>query len=136
MPHIVVTVLQGIPVEKKKGMAKDITTAVANNFGLPPEMVAKELEYMEIPLENFAPAAELAAENLPPPIKYVSIHCLEGRTLQQKREMAKDVTEAVARHLGIPPESQEIAVEIVEVSPENIAHGGKLSLDSPPPVSK
>ena len=136
MPHIVVRVLEGIPIETKKGMAKDITAAVARNMGLTLELVATELEYVDIPLENFSPAVEVSADNPPPPIKHISINCIQGRTLEEKRGVARDVTQAVARHLGIPPESQEIAVEIIEVSPENIAHGGKLTLDSPPPGVK
>ena len=136
MPHIVVSVLEGIPIEKKKDMAKDIIAAVARNLGLPLELVAKELEYNDIPLENFSPAVELTPDNPPPPIKYISINCIQGRTLEEKRGIARDVTAAVARHLGIPPESQEIAVEIIEVSPENISHGGKLTIDSPPPAIK
>ena len=134
MPHIVVTVLEGISTEQKKGMAKDITIAVAKNFRLPLEMVSKELEFIEIPLENFAPAVELTPDNPPPPIKYISINVIQGRTLEQKRGIARDVTAAVAKHLRIPIDSKEIAVEIVEVKPENIAHGGVLTRDMEFPI--
>ncbi|OGO24285.1 MAG: hypothetical protein A2144_10155 [Chloroflexi bacterium RBG_16_50_9] len=134
MPYIVVSVLEGIPVEQKKAMARDIAKAVSKNFGLPFEMVAKEIVFNDILLENFTPAVEPSADKPPLPIKYISINVLQGRTLEQKRGIARDVTKAVAKHLGIPIESEEIAVEIAEVNPENIAHGGILTIDmkSPP----
>ena len=133
MPHIVVSVLEGLPAGVKRDMARDITAAVARNFGLPLDLVLKEIEYNEIALENFQPALETSADNPPVPIKHISLNCIEGRTLEEKRGIARDVTAAVAKHLKIPPESQEIAIEIVEVNPANVSHGGKLTIDSPPP---
>ena len=133
MPHIVVSVLEGLPPEVKRGMARDITAAVAGNLGIPLDLVIKEIEYNEISLENYSPAEDISAVSLPVPIRYISINCIEGRSVEEKRGIARDVTAAVARHLNIPPESQEIAIEIKEVNPANVAHGGKLSLDAPAP---
>ena len=57
----------------------------------------------------------------------VTIKIIEGRTVEQKRGMAKDVTEAISKNLDVPPEN--IMIDIVDLKPENIAQGGKLFSD-------
>jgi 4-oxalocrotonate tautomerase len=60
----------------------------------------------------------------------VTIKIIEGRTTEQKRGMAKDVTEAIAKNIGCPPTA--VQIDIVEMKPENIAQGGNLFSDKPP----
>ena len=50
---------------------------------------------------------------------YVVIRMSEGATLDQKRELVKEVTEVVAKNLQIPPQS--VAMELEEFEPENMA---------------
>jgi 4-oxalocrotonate tautomerase len=57
----------------------------------------------------------------------VTIKIIEGRTVEQKRGMAKDVTEAISKNIGANPEN--IMIDIVEYSRENLAQTGKLFID-------
>lgn len=57
----------------------------------------------------------------------VTIKILEGRTAEQKRGMAKDVTEAIVKNIGCP--STAVQIDIVDLKPENVAQGGKLFAD-------
>lgn len=57
----------------------------------------------------------------------VTIKILEGRTIEQKRGMAKDVTEAIVKNIGCPDSA--VQIEMVDLKPENIAQGGKLFSD-------
>ena len=57
----------------------------------------------------------------------VTIKMFEGRTVAQKRAMAKDVTEALVNNIGCKPEA--VHIDIVELKKENLAQGGKLFCD-------
>ena len=58
----------------------------------------------------------------------VTVKMIEGRTVEQKRGMVKDVTEAIARNIGCP--IQAVSIDIVEYSKENLAEGGELFIDT------
>jgi len=58
----------------------------------------------------------------------VQIEMLEGRNLEQKREMVKGVTDALVKSLKCPPEVVHIIIR--EMKPENVAENGALFLDS------
>jgi 4-oxalocrotonate tautomerase len=60
----------------------------------------------------------------------VTIKIIEGRTIEQKRGMTKDVTEAIVKNIGCP--TAAVQIDIVELKPENIAQGGSLFSDKPP----
>jgi 4-oxalocrotonate tautomerase len=62
----------------------------------------------------------------------LTLHTREGLTLEQKRGLARDITSAVVKHLKIPPEA--LLIEITEYNDVNVARGGKLHVDAPPPV--
>jgi 4-oxalocrotonate tautomerase len=57
----------------------------------------------------------------------VYIHIVEGRTIDQKRQVVKDVTDAVARGFDVAPDT--ILIEIVEASKNDKAKGGVLFSD-------
>jgi 4-oxalocrotonate tautomerase len=57
----------------------------------------------------------------------VTIKILEGRTVEQKRGLSKDVTEAICRNIGCPPDA--VHIDIVNLKPEDVAQGGKLFAD-------
>ena len=54
----------------------------------------------------------------------VVVYILEGRTLEQKRGLVKDITAAVVKHFNVAPEA--VLVQIVESAKENKAKGGVL----------
>ncbi len=57
----------------------------------------------------------------------VQIEMFEGRTLEQKREMAKEVTQALARTVYCQPEAVKIVIR--EIKKENLAEDGLLYCD-------
>ena len=57
----------------------------------------------------------------------VTIKIIEGRSVEQKRGMAKDVTEAIVKNIGCP--AAAVHIDIMELKQENIAQGGKLYID-------
>jgi 4-oxalocrotonate tautomerase len=57
----------------------------------------------------------------------VTVKAKEGRTIEQKRALVKDITEAVVKNFKVQPEA--VIIDIVDYSGENIAKAGKLSVD-------
>jgi 4-oxalocrotonate tautomerase len=59
----------------------------------------------------------------------IYIYALEGRTLDQKRSLVKDVTDAVVRHFQVAP--GDVMVQIMEAPKTSKAKGGILFSDRP-----
>lgn len=57
----------------------------------------------------------------------VQMEIFKGRTVEQKREMAKEVTNAICRTLSCPPEA--VSIIIREMDKENFAAAGQLFYD-------
>ena len=57
----------------------------------------------------------------------VIFHADEGRTVDQKRGLVKDITEAVCKNFNVPPEA--VSIHISEGKKENRAKAGKLAID-------
>jgi len=58
---------------------------------------------------------------------HIQITMLQGRTLEQKRKLAKRVTDVIVEECIIKPEV--VSVAIVEVSKEDFAIAGTLVVD-------
>ena len=58
----------------------------------------------------------------------LQVELLKGRTVEQKREMARKVTDAVTETLNCPKEAVRIIIREMEL--ENFAHAGVLRSDS------
>jgi 4-oxalocrotonate tautomerase len=54
----------------------------------------------------------------------IYVHAVKGRSLDQKRALIKDITEAVVKNFSVPAEA--VMVEIVESEPTAKAKGGVL----------
>jgi 4-oxalocrotonate tautomerase len=54
----------------------------------------------------------------------IYVHAVEGRTLDQKRALVRDITEAVVKNFNVTADS--VMVQIVESPKENKAKGGVL----------
>jgi len=54
----------------------------------------------------------------------VFVHAIEGRTIEQKRKLVAEITDAVVRNFDVSPDA--VMVQIIESSRENKAKGGKL----------
>jgi 4-oxalocrotonate tautomerase len=57
----------------------------------------------------------------------VYVHAVEGRTIEQKRTLVKDITDAVVRNFDVA--ADRVMVQIVESPKENKAKGGVLFSD-------
>ncbi len=57
----------------------------------------------------------------------ITVQMLQGRTVEQKRALAKELTDAMVRAIGTKPEA--INVVIQELPRENWATAGKLMSD-------
>mgnify|MGYP003591245095 CR=1 FL=1 len=57
----------------------------------------------------------------------VQVDMLVGRTIDQKRAMVKEVTEALVRTTNCKPESVKIIIRDMEKS--SLGEGGKLNCD-------
>ena len=58
---------------------------------------------------------------------FINIKIAKGRTMEQKRELARSVTEAVSSSIGVQPD--KIWIEINEFEKENFATGGVIMAD-------
>jgi 4-oxalocrotonate tautomerase len=58
----------------------------------------------------------------------VTIKILEGRTVEQKRGMVKDVTAAIVKNIGC--QTSAVTITIVDLKKENISAGGVLFCDN------
>ena len=58
----------------------------------------------------------------------VIVEADEGRSIEQKRGLVKDITEAVCKNFAVPPEAVSILIQ--EGKKENRARAGKLAIDS------
>ena len=60
----------------------------------------------------------------------IVVYLLEGRSLESKRGLVKDVTAAVVKNLGVPVES--VTVSMIETAKEANGKGGVLFSDMAP----
>lgn len=57
----------------------------------------------------------------------VTVRMMEGRTVEQKRKLVKDITEAVVKHIQVEPD--QVIVNFFDMPKHNIAKAGKLRID-------
>ncbi|HYZ43524.1 MAG TPA: tautomerase family protein [Xanthobacteraceae bacterium] len=62
--------------------------------------------------------------NREPAMPEIYVHAVKGRSLDQKRALIKDITDAVVKNFSVPAEA--VMVEIVESEPTAKAKGGVL----------
>jgi 4-oxalocrotonate tautomerase len=64
----------------------------------------------------------------------VYVYAVEGRTMEQKRALVKDLTDAVVRHFKVEPGT--VMVQIMETPKTSKAKGGILFCDRPSAKAK
>ncbi|HEY6982779.1 4-oxalocrotonate tautomerase [Reyranella sp.] len=57
----------------------------------------------------------------------INVQMFEGRTIEQRRKLAKELTDATCRTLGCPADA--VQVILTDVRKENWAEAGKLFSD-------
>jgi 4-oxalocrotonate tautomerase len=60
----------------------------------------------------------------------IYVHAIEGRTIDQKRALVKEITDAVVKNFKVVPEA--VMVQIIESPKDLKAKGGFLFSDKPP----
>lgn len=55
------------------------------------------------------------------------VYLFEGRTLEQKRKLVANLTEAVVKSLDVKPEA--VRITLIETKKEHTAVGGQLVID-------
>jgi 4-oxalocrotonate tautomerase len=61
----------------------------------------------------------------------IHVYAAEGRTLEQKRQLVMDITEAVVRNFAVPAEV--VVVQIIEAPKTSKGRGGVLFSEQAPP---
>ena len=59
----------------------------------------------------------------------IIVQAITGRTVEQKRDLVRRLTDAVVESWRVDPET--VTVRIEEMAPENFARAGLLALDRP-----
>ena len=59
---------------------------------------------------------------------FVIVEAFEGRTVEQKRGLVKDITEAVCKNFKVNPDA--VSILIHEMKRENLGKAGELTIDS------
>jgi len=59
----------------------------------------------------------------------IVVYMLEGRTVDAKRSLVKDITDAIVKNLGAPLEA--VTVSLVETPKTDKSKGGVLFIDMP-----
>jgi 4-oxalocrotonate tautomerase len=54
----------------------------------------------------------------------IYVHAVKGRTLEQKRALVKDITDAVVKHFATTPDA--VVISIIETEPTSKSKGGVL----------
>jgi 4-oxalocrotonate tautomerase len=54
----------------------------------------------------------------------VHVYAVQGRTPAQKKGLCEDITAAVVKHFGAPPEA--VTIQIIEAARDSKAKGGKM----------
>lgn len=54
----------------------------------------------------------------------VQVHLLEGRSLEQKKNLVKEMTSSICSSLGVRPE--QVRIILSEMNPDEYSVGGEL----------
>lgn len=60
----------------------------------------------------------------------IIVYAIEGRSVDQKRNLVREITESVVRNFEVPAEA--VTIQIVEASKTSKAKGGVLFSERPP----
>jgi 4-oxalocrotonate tautomerase len=58
----------------------------------------------------------------------IQVNMIEGRTVDQKRKLVSEITNAVVKSLNVPPDAVRIILQ--DMSKENYAIAGTLHIDN------
>ena len=134
MPTINVEILEGRTLDQKRALIKEICDVITVAFKVPADAVSVRVQDMKfIDLENgdesywdfFQHEGKVLCSGSGEP--RITIFCIEGRSLEQKREAVRQISEKCAEILGIS--LGEVKVFINDMKKDQFSIGGKLICD-------
>ena len=57
----------------------------------------------------------------------VTVQAVSGRTVEQKRGLVKDITEAFVKNYNVKPDA--VTITLIDLTKDNVAKEGKLFID-------
>ncbi|MDR2180150.1 MAG: tautomerase family protein [Synergistaceae bacterium] len=57
----------------------------------------------------------------------IQVNLLEGRSTEQKRKAAADMTKVICEDFDVKPE--QVRIQFIDMSPANFSIGGTLTID-------
>ncbi len=64
----------------------------------------------------------------------INIDMISGRTINQKRDLVKEITKVVCKTIDTTPD--RVKIKLSEMSPENYAISGQLIVDQDSPLGR
>lgn len=133
MPQILIHTYEEHTDEQKRTLVKDLTDTVCKTAGVKPLNV--EIVFLKINKNERAICGKLMSDiedfsaltNDEIPWLLVQFQLFEGRSLDQKRAIAKGVTEDIAKNFGVAPDRIQIIMS--EMNRIHNATGGLLAVD-------
>lgn len=132
MPQLHIQIYEEHSLEQKQALVRDLTKTVCKAALVQPANV--QIQFNQVMKENRAIYGHLMSDvdekNLPlteKPWLIVQLQLFEGRSLDQKRQIVKGVTDDIARNLLVDPNRVQIIIS--EMSHTHNSIGGLLALD-------
>jgi phenylpyruvate tautomerase PptA (4-oxalocrotonate tautomerase family) len=121
MPNGYLDVPEGIEIEEKKELVKDIYEALREAYPFPPD---HRIFVREWPLDSVSQEGQLGSE---PPRPVFQIHAPQGLSVEAKRKMMKSINAAVAKAYNSLP---DFLILLQEYPQDRVALNGNLNADS------
>ena len=133
MPRVTVEILEGRTPDQKRALIREIANSVINVYKVPAKGVAIRIQ--EVKFTDLGTGTEsywdfalhdgkvLYGSSGDPRI---TVTCTE-RSLDEKKELVKQITDKVSEILGVP--ASDVKIFINEMKKDQFAIGGKLICD-------
>jgi phenylpyruvate tautomerase PptA (4-oxalocrotonate tautomerase family) len=121
MPIAYLDVPEGIEIEEKKKLVKDIYEAFDEAYPFPPD---HRIFVHEWPLDSISQNGQLGSE---PPRPVLQIHAPEGLPVAAKRKMINSINAAVAKAYNNPP---GFLILLQEYPPNGVTINVNLNYDN------
>ncbi|MDL2307424.1 tautomerase family protein [Desulfovibrio sp. OttesenSCG-928-C06] len=139
MPQLLIHAYEEHGLEQKKALIRDVTATVVKAAGAAADDVG--VFFLNLACSDRGLAGRLACEFPDPsgmteegradveklPCLLVQLQMFEGRSLDQKRALAKGITDDVARHFKVDPGRVQLIIS--EMNRIDNASGGVLAID-------
>ena len=134
MPRVMVEILEGRTLDQKRALVKAICEEVSKGFKVPESAVAvriSEIRFTDLGANSklYWDASMQAKE-----VVYgggaeprITLLCIEGRSIEEKRVVVKQIAEKCAPILGVP--LSDVKLFVTEMKRDQFSIAGKLICD-------